>query len=431
MPADPIHPDQLHGEARFRADLAAYLDSLPIRELAELLGELPRSRQEPLGLGVLMIALNERLPDAYKLLLPAGHPGLGEGRRRSLRQVVAGRRAARAAQHAGPPPSGLVEWLAERQRHVDQHAERARAGAVGEWRVAEALQARASDPDPTAGRQEPGDPPTEPAEQERDRQEQKRQRQAEDDLSVSWHTYRERTDHIRQTYGWTVPQPPPRAEPWLPLGRDDDQSATHSSPHPYGTAQGGQTLPSGDDRGGHYRQSGRAGGRSVRDTPAAVAGVRCARSSGTCGCPEVVRCPRRRTLVSAHPTPTPARWPRQASKPCCFQHAGRNCRSRRADGRSVRRMSAVAGLSAVLSTAGCGGVRHGQPDGCRSARCPRCRWTAASVRTALSTADTAAVCGCPRYRKRSPGRRPLVGCSHRRYAWPTWRRSRWLSCSRM
>ena len=49
MPADPIHPDQLDGQVRFRADLVAYLDSLPIGELAELLGELPRSRQEPLG----------------------------------------------------------------------------------------------------------------------------------------------------------------------------------------------------------------------------------------------------------------------------------------------------------------------------------------------------------------------------------------------
>jgi hypothetical protein len=29
MPADPIHPDQLHGEQRFRADLVTYLDSLP------------------------------------------------------------------------------------------------------------------------------------------------------------------------------------------------------------------------------------------------------------------------------------------------------------------------------------------------------------------------------------------------------------------
>jgi hypothetical protein len=41
MPADPIHPDQLDGDQQFRADLVAYLDSLPIGELAELLGELP------------------------------------------------------------------------------------------------------------------------------------------------------------------------------------------------------------------------------------------------------------------------------------------------------------------------------------------------------------------------------------------------------
>ena len=51
MPADPIHPDQLGGEARFRADLVAYLDSLPVNELADLLGELPGSRQQPLQLG--------------------------------------------------------------------------------------------------------------------------------------------------------------------------------------------------------------------------------------------------------------------------------------------------------------------------------------------------------------------------------------------
>jgi hypothetical protein len=41
MPADPIDPDQLDGQARFRADLLAYLDSLPVHELADLLGELP------------------------------------------------------------------------------------------------------------------------------------------------------------------------------------------------------------------------------------------------------------------------------------------------------------------------------------------------------------------------------------------------------
>jgi hypothetical protein len=47
MPADPYHPDQLAGEARFRADLVAYLDSLPVCELAEL----PTSRQQPLQWG--------------------------------------------------------------------------------------------------------------------------------------------------------------------------------------------------------------------------------------------------------------------------------------------------------------------------------------------------------------------------------------------
>jgi hypothetical protein len=75
MPVDPIHPDQLDGEQRFRADLVAYLDSLPVGELAALLGELSSRRQQPLQLGVLLAALNERLPDASKLLPPAGHPG--------------------------------------------------------------------------------------------------------------------------------------------------------------------------------------------------------------------------------------------------------------------------------------------------------------------------------------------------------------------
>jgi hypothetical protein len=45
MPADPIHPDQLHGDQRFRADVVAYLNSLPVNELAGLLGELPSSRR--------------------------------------------------------------------------------------------------------------------------------------------------------------------------------------------------------------------------------------------------------------------------------------------------------------------------------------------------------------------------------------------------
>ncbi|MDF2741418.1 MAG: hypothetical protein K0S88_2788 [Actinomycetia bacterium] len=87
MPDDPTRPDAIAGEAWFRADLAAYLDSLPVHQLGELLGELPSSRQEPLRIGVLMVALNERLSDAYKLLPPAGQPGPHEGRRRSLREV--------------------------------------------------------------------------------------------------------------------------------------------------------------------------------------------------------------------------------------------------------------------------------------------------------------------------------------------------------
>jgi hypothetical protein len=95
-----------------------------IGEPAELLGELLSSRQQLLQLGVLMVALNERLPDAYKLLPPVGHPGPGEGRRRSLRQVVTDRRATRS-RHPHAPASGLAEWLADRQRQAAQHTERA------------------------------------------------------------------------------------------------------------------------------------------------------------------------------------------------------------------------------------------------------------------------------------------------------------------
>jgi hypothetical protein len=49
MPADPIHPDQLGSEARFRADLVSYLDSLPIGELAELLGSCPAAASSRWG----------------------------------------------------------------------------------------------------------------------------------------------------------------------------------------------------------------------------------------------------------------------------------------------------------------------------------------------------------------------------------------------
>jgi hypothetical protein len=41
MPDSPTHPEYLSGEQRFRADLVAYLDSLPVGDLAALLCELP------------------------------------------------------------------------------------------------------------------------------------------------------------------------------------------------------------------------------------------------------------------------------------------------------------------------------------------------------------------------------------------------------
>jgi len=102
MPADPLYPGEVVPEPRpegqFRADLVRYLDALPVSELGSLLNELPRTRSE-----VLMIELNERLPDAGKLLPPAGTPGPDEGRRRSLREQIAGRRFARNQPQAGPP----------------------------------------------------------------------------------------------------------------------------------------------------------------------------------------------------------------------------------------------------------------------------------------------------------------------------------------
>jgi hypothetical protein len=78
MPADLTGPDRPDGQAWFRADLAAYLDSLLAPELAELLGALPSSRQEPLRLGVLMVALNERLPTSTCCSRPPGSPAQGK-----------------------------------------------------------------------------------------------------------------------------------------------------------------------------------------------------------------------------------------------------------------------------------------------------------------------------------------------------------------
>jgi hypothetical protein len=107
MPADPLDPAEVGPEPRpegqFRADLVRYLDALPVWELGSLLSELPRTRP-----GVLMVELNERLPDAGKLLPPVGTPGPHEGRRRSLREWAADRRTARN-QQSTVGPSDVVD----------------------------------------------------------------------------------------------------------------------------------------------------------------------------------------------------------------------------------------------------------------------------------------------------------------------------------
>ena len=96
MPADPTGSDRPDGEARFRADLVAYLDSLSVEELGELLGELPSvGRGEPLRLGALMIALNERLPEACSCSRPRASRGP------SWETDSSGRRS--AASQARPP----------------------------------------------------------------------------------------------------------------------------------------------------------------------------------------------------------------------------------------------------------------------------------------------------------------------------------------
>jgi hypothetical protein len=83
------------GAAQFRADLAAYLDSLFLHELADLLGELP----EPTRVA-LMHELSERGPAWAKL--PEDWPQLP---RRSLRES-SWPTAAPAA--SGPPPSSCA-----------------------------------------------------------------------------------------------------------------------------------------------------------------------------------------------------------------------------------------------------------------------------------------------------------------------------------
>jgi hypothetical protein len=137
MAADLTYPDDRPDPAaRFRSDLAGYLRGLSGPELADLLTGLP----DPVKVD-LIAELAEcgpayaRLPDTW----PA-HPDSELLRRRSLREVVADRRAARAARWTGPPPGAT---LADRLTNRPQVTKPTRHPAV-ERRLGEALQGRAA-----------------------------------------------------------------------------------------------------------------------------------------------------------------------------------------------------------------------------------------------------------------------------------------------
>jgi hypothetical protein len=136
MAADLVHPDDRPDPtARFRADLAGYLRGRPGPELADLLAGLP----DPVTVD-LLAALAARgpahagLPDTW----PA-HPDDEFMRRRSLREVLADRRAARAARRAEPPPGAMMaDWLRTRPQVTPPTND-----PVVERRLGEALRARA------------------------------------------------------------------------------------------------------------------------------------------------------------------------------------------------------------------------------------------------------------------------------------------------
>jgi len=170
---------------------------------------------------------------------------------------------------------------------------------------------------------------------------------------------------------------------------------------------------------------------AVSGAPCRGAGVRCAGSSGDWGCPNAHPV-WAGSDAGHHPSCADPGWltsaaERTARLPACRP----GLRRRHADGRSVRRMSAVAVLSAVLSAAGCDRVRRGRLDGCLGARCPRCwRNRDRCPDGAVHRGHCRGLRGVRCYRKRSPGPRPLVGCNHRRQARQICRLSRWRSCLR-
>jgi hypothetical protein len=112
MADDRLHPDDRPdpGE-RFRADLAGYLRGLPGPELADLLAGLPDLvTVDVIAALAARGPAHARLPETWP-----GHPDTELLRRRSLREVVADQRAARAARRAGPPPgTTLADWAANR-----------------------------------------------------------------------------------------------------------------------------------------------------------------------------------------------------------------------------------------------------------------------------------------------------------------------------
>jgi hypothetical protein len=138
MAADLIHPDDRpHPAARFRAHLASYLRGLPAPELAELLAGLP----DPVTVD-LIAELAARGPAHARLPVTwPGHPDTELLRRRSLREVVADRRAARAARRAGAPPGAtLADWAANRPLVI-----RPGKDPAVERRLGEALRGRAAE----------------------------------------------------------------------------------------------------------------------------------------------------------------------------------------------------------------------------------------------------------------------------------------------
>jgi len=112
MAADLTHPDgRPDPGARFRADLAGSLRGLWGPEVTELLDGLP----DPVKVDLIAALAargpaSARLPDTWP-----GHPDAEFMRRRSLREVVAGRRGARRpppAPPAVPAPRRVPPWPA-------------------------------------------------------------------------------------------------------------------------------------------------------------------------------------------------------------------------------------------------------------------------------------------------------------------------------